>query len=473
MNSYKKLFNNVIIFALGNLGSKIISFLLVPLYTHYLTQGEYGTADLVLTTVSMLIPVVSAAMHEAVLRFAIDRSSTRRNIITNSLVISLVGYSIMLLLYPIIAKVDFFGNNLIYLYVILFLQMMNQIFAQYTRGIGESKKFALNGVIISFATGILNVLFLVTFNFGLTGYFWSYILAYTISTLYLIIVIKPFKEVELSAINKDTSKKLLKYSIPLIPNSLMWWLINGSSRYFITGFIGISANGIFAVSSRIPALINLVSQIFAQAWQLSAFEELGNKENTAFYSKIFELYYGILFLTTSAFIVIMKPLFEMLFSADFYIAWEPAPFLLLGSVFSALSGIVGVAYTASKKTQGVFKTSIYGGIASVLLNLLLIPNFGVLGAGFSSMISFFIMFIVRYIDTKPLVELEIKWVKLIATIALVLFQTLILFVGMSIKIEIIITGIIFVIVLLINNQVFQMIPFLWKAITGILNKKSK
>jgi len=117
MRSYKKLFNNVIIFALGNLGSKIISFILVPLYTHYLTQGEYGTADLVLTTTSMLIPVVSAAMYEAVIRFAIDRKDSRSEILSNSIFISLIVLKLFLLynkklyfLILIISEVNYWGG---------------------------------------------------------------------------------------------------------------------------------------------------------------------------------------------------------------------------------------------------------------------------------------------------------------------------------------------------------------------------
>src|SRR5699024_9624918 len=143
---------------------------------------------------------------------------------------------------------------------------------------------------------------------------------------------------------------------------LMWWLINGSSRYFISWFIGVDANGLFAVSNRMPSFINIVSQVFSQAWQLSAFQTYEEGDSTDFYSSIFDLYSGVLLLSTSLVIVTIIPLFDWALSVDFYTAWESVPFLLLGSVFSALSGFIGVAYTASKQTKGVFKTSIYGGL---------------------------------------------------------------------------------------------------------------
>src|SRR5699024_7005717 len=138
----------------------------------------------------------------------------------------------------------------------------------------------------------------------------------------------------------------------------MWWLINGSSRYFIRWFIGVDANGLFAVSNRMPSFINIVSQVFSQAWQLSAFEAYEEGDSTDFYSNIFDLYSGMLFLVTASIIIILKPLFDWALAADFFNSWQPVPFLLLGSVFSALSGFIGVAYTASKQTKGVFRTSI-------------------------------------------------------------------------------------------------------------------
>jgi len=351
--------------------------------------------------------------------------------------------------------------------------MINRILAQYTRGVGESKKFALNGIIISFATGISNLIFLVGLEFGLVGYFWSYIIAYSLATIFLVIWVKQIRVISITSISKEVGKSLLGYSIPLIPNSVMWWLINGSSRYFINGFVGIAANGVFAVSSRIPALINVVSQIFSQAWQLSAFEEVGEGSNSSFYTRIYELYSSVLFIATSVFIVVMKPLLALIFSVEFFNAWQPAPFLLLGTVFSALSGFVGVAYTATKKTKGVFKTSIYGGISSLLMNLLFIPTTGIIGAGFSSMISFFIMFIIRYFDTKDLVFLDINWKKFYSTILVILIQSLILFMNFSNITEFLLSLILFFIILMINRKAFEVISFLWNSIKDIFKIKKK
>lgn len=455
MNSYKKLFKNIVIFGIGVLGSRLISFLLVPLYTYYLSQREYGTSDLVMTTVSMLLPIVSGTTHESVIRYVMNKSYEKKEVIANALFISTVGYLVFLLFYPLLRTLNFLEGSLEYLYLLLLLQGINQLFAQYTRGIGESKKFALNGIILTFFTGIFNIIFLVYFGWGLDGYFLAYISGYLISVLYLLKSVRPLKGVNLSKLNKDISITFLHYSIPLIPNSLMWWLVNSASRYFINGFIGLEANGIFAVSSKIPALINIVSQVFSQAWQLSAFEEYENTEGSKFYSNVFDVYFSALLLATSVIILVTKPVFSLVFADSYFAAWQPVPFLLLGTTFSAASGFIGVAYTASKKTSGVFRTSVYGGVISLILNIMFIPTWGIVGAGISSMVSFFSMFIIRYLDTKNLISLQIRWKKVMLTLLLIGIQIFILFIGLSIRVELILNAFILAIILLVNLDLFD------------------
>lgn len=467
MDSYKKLFNNTIIFTIGNLGSKLIAFILVPLYTHYLTQVEYGTADLTMTTISMLIPVVSLTMHESVIRFVMHKTYDQNVIMTNTLSISLIGYGLFLLFYPILKFFNVFVNSLEYMYILLLLQIFNQIFAQYTRGIGESKKFALNGIITTFVSGILNILFLVVFDWGLNGYFLAFIIAYFLSTIYLLLVTRPIRGLKFELLSRERISMLLNYSLPLIPHNLMWWLVNSSSRYFINWFVGIEANGIFAVSSKIPALINIISQVFSQAWQISAFEKYDNSKDSEFYANVFDLYMSMLLIATSAILLVLKPMLTILFAESYLNAWQPVPFLMLGSIFSAASVFVGVVYTASEKTTGIFKTSIYGGAVSIILNLMLIPFLGIVGAGISSAISFFVMFVVRYIDAKKILYFKIESKKITFTIVLILAQTVILFGGFRQSVELTMNGILFIYLLIINQKLLKSSLMLLKKVLKI------
>lgn len=467
MNNYKKLFNNVLIFSLGNLGSKVITLILVPIYTYYLSQAEYGTVDLVTVTVSMLVPIVSASMSEAVLRYVMDEDYLNGDVLYNALGLSLFGYLILVLVYPILNYFGVLDDQLIYLYILLLIQILNQISSQYIRGIGLVKQFAINGMLTTFITGILNILFLVEFSWGVAGYFSAMTISYVISTFYLLFYINPFKSLKSVAFNKKLLQQMLTYSIPLIPNSLMWWAVNSSSRFIISAFIGTSANGLFAVSSKIPFVINLVSQVFSQGWQLSAFEnyENGNKK---FYSEIFNLYSAILLLATSFIIIILKPLFQILFAQNYFESWMPVPFLLLASTFSALSGFIGVSYTAAKSTRGVFKTSAVGGVASIVLNFIFIPTFGIVGAGISSMISFFIMFYARYLGTKELISIDVAWKKMIVSLIIIFIQIFVIFENLNTQMEILITALFFIVNIILN---YQQINFLTINLLKLVKNK--
>lgn len=454
MKSYKKLVGNSFIFAIGRLGSQALSFILVPVYTYYLSTAEFGSVDLVVTTSNMLIPIVSASIFDAVFRYTLEDVKKKDSILINSLFISIIGFCISIIFFPIIYYIDIISDLsfVFFMYCILFVLIIERILAEFARAIGEIKIFAINGILLAFSTGILNILFIVFLSLGVLGYFLAMIFANAISIAYLLYSTKPYKNFDFNLIKTPVIKVLLAYSIPLIPNALMWWLINASSRYFIAFYLSVNDNGLFAVASRIPTLITIVTQIFMQAWQLSAIEEYATDDTDSFYSNVFNFLASFLFLGTSAILILLKPMFNLLFSADYYSGWLTVPFLLLSAVFSSFSGFLGTNYIAAKKTGGVFKTSVYGGIISIILNFVLISRFGLIGAGLSSMISFLVMWLLRLYDTKNLVGMDTDWKLIIGNLVVIFFHILILNIGLSVRFELIIGVLLFLSLLLINKR---------------------
>lgn len=466
MSSYKKLFNNTLVYFIGTLSSKFISFLLVPLYTYYLSTAEYGTIDLITVTSTMIMPILTFSIFEAVLRFSIDKTGDKDSVIKNAIIMFALGYVIFVLISPLLVFFGFQRDILIYLYLFVLTEGLLTILGQYTRGIGNSRAFAINGVIRTLFSGLLSILFIVFIGMGIQGYMLAYIIADLIAIIHLVYVTDLFARLRRGKRDLNLSKSMLKYSLPLIPNSILWSLITSSSKYIINGFLGVNANGIYAVSSRIPTLVNMVSQVFTQAWQLTIMEEYDEGKDTKdFYSNIFRVYSVTLFMVTSIILVVLKPAFSILFSQNYYEAWEPVPFLLLGSVFSAFSAFIGAAYTASKKTSGTLKTSIYGGVMSVILNLILIPSIGLIGAGISSMISYFVMFIIRYFDTRKYFTVNINWINFVTNLILVLIMSLVLLLNLSIGLEISILIFVFLVLLILN---YKTIRNIWDLALNLL-----
>jgi O-antigen/teichoic acid export membrane protein len=180
----------------------------------------------------------------------------------------------------------------------------------------------------------------------------------------------------------------------MIPNMIMWWVVNSSTRYFILYYNGASENGLYAVASKLPALITMLAAIFSQAWQLSSVEEYNSKDKEDFFSKTFLAFSMVMMLSSSALLIVLKPVMLNVVENSYYSSWMFVPPLVLASVYSSFSGFVGTTYTAAKQTKGIFYSSVIGGGASIITSFLLIPPYGI---EFLFFVSSNIIYIIQWI----------------------------------------------------------------------------
>lgn len=466
MNRYKKLMGNSVLFAIGNLGSKLINIILVPLYTYYLSTAEYGLVDVVQTTAKMLLPIISLSIYDGVLRFVMDKKEDQNAVFTNGVIITIIGSIVAIALIPLMNFLNLMDGLMSYMIVILILQAFQSLLAQFTRAIGAIKSFAINGLLMALVTGLSNIFLLIKLDMGIDGYLLSLIIANAFSILFFVITVKAHNYFEFKKINKRLVKDMLIYSLPLIPNAFMWWVINASNRYFILFFVGASANGLFAVANKIPTLLSVLNTIFFQAWQLSAIEEYNSKEKSNFFSEIFNYFQMFMLIGASAIIVIIKFALQYFVAPEYYSAWQYIPFLLLGVVFSSYSGFIGANYIAAKQTKGVFKTSIFGGIVNIIANLVLIPIIGVNGAGLSTVLSFLTIWVLRVIDTREFIDLKINIKNLILNLLIIGIQIFVLYLNISVFMNLSLQLLLFLVLLLINKS-------LWSPVIQLIQQRRK
>lgn len=431
MNRYKKLLGNSLIFAVGNFGSKVINFLMVPLYTYVLTKNEYGEVDLQLTTISLFVPFLTFLLSEAILRFVINNIEDKdkiRILFSSGILFSVtVPLALNLLLVIVFSIFDIFSGTRVLFSMLLFLNGVQQFLAQFIRSIGKVKIYAINGILMTFIMASTNIIFLVCLNLRVNGYLLSSITAFICSIIFLMFFCDFKQYFNLKYFDIGALLKMFKYSVPLIPNYSIWWFINGATRYFILFFVGASGNGLFAVANKIPSLISMFTDVFSQAWQMSAFEEYDSEDKSDFYSSVFKHYYQLLFILGGILIAIVKPLMGYLVSSEFYMAWDLIPLLVVAVIYQTFSGFIGTIYTASLDTKGIFTSSILTGFISIILNLVLLPIWGLKGAGVSMVFSFVVMFIVRLIGTRKIVYTVINYKKFFISNILVLGEIYILY----------------------------------------------
>ena len=197
------------------------------------------------------------------------------------------GTLLLAVFLPILRLVDGFDGYLPLLVFITLAACYHSVCEQYVRASGDTMLFAKQGLMNTMLVVTLNIVLLKVFSLGVTGYMLAVGLSDCICTAYLIIKKRLWGNLTVHP-NKHMLKKMLRYSIPLIPTTVFWWITSVSDRYMVTAYLGVDANGIYAVSYKMPTILSLVSSIFMEAWQFSAVSEAqgSRREHIRFFSKV-------------------------------------------------------------------------------------------------------------------------------------------------------------------------------------------
>ena len=425
MNSkYKALASNTVIFAIGNILVKLISFFLMPLYTSVLTTEQYGVAELLNNTIEIVLPLATLCIVEALYRFSIDENANHSELFVNSLFITIIGDVVVVL--ASLVWYLFFGYSYALHFGLLFVTTtFYKLTCQFARGLGHVKRYALYGVINSLILVLSNVILLVGFKGGIAAYILSFSIGYGVSGVIALFLSREYKFIKLNQFNLEKLKKMLSYSLPSIPNMLSWWVNSLSDRYIVLLFWGSGVTGLYTAASKLPAMINLVTSIFQQAWQYSTATEIESKDSDVFFTNIFRGYAYLCMLVCSFLIIINKTICKILLQTDFYMSWKFVPLLLLAATFGCIATYFGTFYNAIKNNKMLMISTIVGAGGNIILNFILIPQLGGMGAAIATAISYFIIMIIRMIDVCKFVNIQINYKKFVFQF-IVLFCTVIL-----------------------------------------------
>ncbi|MEG2124793.1 MAG: oligosaccharide flippase family protein [Hydrogenoanaerobacterium sp.] len=413
MDKYKKLISNTMIFAIGTFSSKVLVFLLMPLYTRVLDNTAYGVVDLIMQTGNLLIPIVSVGIINSVVRFGLDESVRKSDVFSTGLLTILFGFFLLVLCRPLLALVPNIKDHTLLIYLFVLMACLRSLCSQFTRARGLVRLFAFDGVLSTITTIGFTVLYLVVFKWGIDGYVMAIFCADFLSVIFLFISAKLYRFIKIRNLNSSVRRAMFKYCIPLIPTSLFWWIMNVSDRYIVSDMLGVHTNGLLAASYKVPTMINLISSIFMDAWQISAVGEKNVLERERFFTKVFRTYQSLLFTAASGLILFSKFITKILVSDAFYGSWKFIPFLVMATTYSCLVTFMGSVYMTEKKSVFAFVTTAVGALLNVGLNIWLIPIFGVNGATFATFLGFFLVFALRAMDTRRFIKIRFNVFKLI------------------------------------------------------------
>lgn len=403
----KYLLKNTAIFTIGSFSTKLISFLLVPLYTNALTSDQYGVADLVTTICTVMAPIFILNVSDGIMRFALDKDADHIKIMSVGLTVLGTALIIGLSIIPISILFDQLSPyaGLIYLYTLSLAG--SQIFLYYLRGRERLVEYAIGNIIQTVSIALLNIVFLLKLDLGLFGYFMAYIIASGITILYAFFAGDISEVIQHFCFDVSLAKRMVSYSIVLVPNTFLWWIINSSDRVFVTAMIGASANGIYAVSYKIPTAVSVIASIFNQAWSYSAIHENESSDRDQYASKMYSLLLAASILTGIGLLFVMKPLMKVLVEASYYDAWRYTSPLIIGNVFMTTGTYLSSWYTVNKDSKGFVLSAACGALVNVIVNLTLIPLFGVMGSALATLASMFAVYLYRAIDVRKYITIQL------------------------------------------------------------------
>jgi O-antigen/teichoic acid export membrane protein len=440
------LIKNFLLFALGNVASRFILFFLVPLYTNYLTTAEYGTAELIFTVTDLLTPFLTISIQNAILRFGLSKRENENNIIVNGIFVWIIS-TFLTLIITISYKYDFvLFEWRWYVFVLIISRSLSSIIFNCLKVKGMNKFYAFFSIFNTIVLAISNIFFMIILNFGMKGYLLANIVSVSCTNVLLFIISRIGTSLRNSNLDFVLLVKMIKYSLPTIFIHLSWFIINSSDKIMIEFMIGSSALGFYTVATKIPSLINVITNTFSHAWEISSVTEYEATRSTHFYNVVFERFTFLILFVAIFLNSIIKIFMKFYVSKDFFVSWKYIPLLLIAASFGAIVSYYSSLYSAMFKVVNSMFSTITGAIVNIIINLLLIKQIGVWGAIIGTVISYFLVAIIRMMYIEKYIKMCINKKNLFINFSLATIQAIIVSFDWHIYITSILTSTIFLVI---------------------------
>lgn len=453
----RRLVKNTFIVGLGSIASKGIIFLMAPLFSRWLSVEDYGSFDLITTYVSLLLPFCTLSIAEAVFRFLLDdmHEGNRKKTISGGFYLSMVGYLGFLAIYGVLSllwdRIHFEWP----ICLLLFTQILSTFFSEVARGLKRVGLYSVFSLVSVVLLSTFSTVFLLGFKWGLNGIVLGYSLAYFISAVGLFIATKAYHFISPKEIRSRPVKEMLKYSWPLIPNSISWWVVNVSDRLIINNIINLAANGIYAVANKIPAIVNVLFSVFQVSWVQSASETVKDDDYAQYCNNVFNRLIPFIFSSATVLVSGNFLFYRFFFDVKYAEAYYYSPILIVAAGISCLGQFMGGIMIAKKETKQNGFTNIVAAASNIAINLIMVRRFGLYAASVSTLLAYSILVALRYIMIQKHVRLRINKLSLLAILLTVAVFVGVYFNNLILNVALLLSSI--VIFLILNKDMIKKI----------------
>ena len=403
MKKNRELLKNTLILSIGMVLPKIFTVLTIPIYSSYLDVAQFGVVDYVTTIIlGLAVPVLTLQLENGVFRYLIDSKSEeekQKNISTSFFIVFLLSLLSMIVMYfiPVDGLNTSLSRAILAIYVAvetLILYVRNVV-----RGLGNNGRYAFSSIISVVVNFVMLVIMMMVLKAGMIGYLLALLVPDIVSLVYLLFSEKIYHYIRFRYFDYDYLKRLLHYSLPLIPNAVSWFIINFSDKIIILSLLGAAAQGIYATANKIPNMFNMFYQAFSLAWTESAARNADKKGIEKYYSRMFNALFKVLSGGVGLLIAFAKLAFYILVhNPDYYDAINYMPLLIVSTYLSCIAAFYGSIYVACKASKKAGLTSFFAAVINLAVHFALIKSVGLHAAAISTFVSFLVLTLYRAID---------------------------------------------------------------------------
>jgi O-antigen/teichoic acid export membrane protein len=402
LNHLKETLKHTAIYSIGNITTKLIGIVLLPLYTKHITVSEYGVLGIVEISIMILTQVLMLGQPQALLRYYYSaKYSDRKQAVFSILSLILIAILLFTLsgiaIIPSLAK--FFEQPSSFrLYFslsiwIIILRVINKFSLTLLRAKEKSVYYAISNIIKLIIVLGLNIYFIAFLRLGIVGILYAYIIGDGV--LFVILAPLLISEIKIS-IDKKFLLTTILFGFPLIFSALSSMILNLGDRYILKLLTNYKEVGLYSLGYKIAGFINVfIIHSFTQGFLPRVYKVYGTKGDKRYYAKMLTYFCFFLFWFGLALSIFGKEIITLFArNKDYYIAYTVIPYIALGYVFAGAKAVAFTGLYLKHKTKYIAYITIGAAVLNIILNFLLIPKFGMYGAAVTTMVSYFIFFII-------------------------------------------------------------------------------
>lgn len=395
------------ILVLSNVCLKAINFFLLPLYTNNLTPEMIGVSDSITTLTGIVLPLLTMGLDSAFSAFYFDKEDQDRskkvfNTLTWTFIV--IGVIPLLMTCSSVSLSKLLFNTKDYAYIVAFSLIsvsFNLWYLPFSLELRLKNKmllFGLSNIIASFSMIFLNVLFVSILNFGASSLVLSTAIVHAETLLVLIMMVRSLPNKKF--FDSKLLKQMLKFAVPLIPMTMMMWVLTLSDRYVILYYLGSDAVGLYGIGLRFTNLLNVVISAVSMAYTTFAFSSKDDKNAKQMYYYIFNIQSYLLIGVSFTIALFGKEIINVMTAESYATSFEPLRDLMFAQTLYAMTTIVGYGIYFEKKSIYSFIAVTAGAILNLGLNFILIPKYGIRAAAFTTLLGYLLHYLITLFFSK-------------------------------------------------------------------------